>query len=87
MFKIKLRDEVMSLPKLTDDAVVGAMSRSVQQFYKRKPMAEFEYLQASITPTTTQWVVSMIFGLMVALGLIYAMHRHDLFDEERRKQW
>jgi hypothetical protein len=47
-------------------------------------MAEFEYLQASITPTTTQWVVSMIFGLMVAFGLIYALHKHDLFQGERR---
>jgi hypothetical protein len=84
LFKIQLRDGIMDLPKLTPEAVIGVMGKTVQQAYKRKPMAEFEYLQASITPTTTQWVVSMIFGLMVAFGLIYALHKHDLFQGERR---
>lgn len=87
LFEVKLRDDIMGETVLTKDNVIAALDRNVSAYYKRKPMADFEYLQASITPTTTQLMWSLICGLMVALGVGYAMHRHDLFDEERRKQW
>jgi hypothetical protein len=82
LFKIKLRDDIMDLPAVTREATIAALDKDVGQFYKRKPMAEFEYLKASITPTTTQLVVSLIFGLMVAFGLAYLFQKQDVFGDE-----
>ena len=78
LFKIKLRDHVMDLPKLTSASVATILRGDVTQFYQRKPMADFDYLRASITPSTTQWVVSLLFGLLAAFGLTYFFHREDL---------
>jgi len=85
LFKIKLRDDIMALPVLTKDNVVGALETNVSRYYKRKPMADFDYLQASITPTTTQWLLSLMFGLLVAGALAYFCHRNDIFNEDWRK--
>jgi hypothetical protein len=82
LFEVKLRDDIMDLPALTKDGVINALDRNVSSYYKRKPMADFEYLAAAIAPSTTQWVVTLIIGLLVAFGLVYLMHRNDVFDEE-----
>lgn len=86
LFEVKLRDDIMDLPTLTQEGVINALDRNVSAYYKRKPMADFEYLAASITPSTTQWVVSLIFSLLVACGLTYLFHQHDVFNEEWREQ-
>ena len=86
LFEVKLRDDIMDLPTLTKDGVINALDRNVSGYYKRKPMADFEYLAAAITPSTTQWVVTLILGLMVAIGLVWLMHHHDVFDEEHPRK-
>jgi hypothetical protein len=82
LFKVKLRDDVMNDPVLTRDAVMADLRTNVSQYFTRKPMKDFEYLSSSITPTPTEWWVTMIIGLVVAIGLIVFFQMNDVFDEE-----
>lgn len=81
LFKVKLRDDVMAHPVLTKDAVVDDMRTNVVSYFERKPMHDFEYLKAEITPTTTEWAISLILGLVAAVGLAILFHTQDVFGE------
>jgi len=82
LFKIKLRDDIMKEPVLTRDVVLPILRTNVQQNFVRKPMKDFEYLSSSITPSTTEWVVTLIIGMVIAVGLIVFFQMNDVFDEE-----
>lgn len=83
MFKVKLRDDVMAMPSLTHSALMTTISTDVNQTYVRKPMKDFEYLSSQITPSTTEWVITMIIGLLVAIGLVWFFETQDPFGDER----
>lgn len=86
LFQVKLRDDIMGLPKLDPNAVDGILRRDVPAYYSRKPMADFKYLESSITPSTTEWVVSLIIGVLIAVGLSWFFWAQDPFgDDERRR--
>ena len=86
MVKIVIRDSIMSVGKLQSiedwGNVVGDIREGVTGFYIRKPMADFKYLESTITPTTTEWAISLVIGLLVAIGLGIVMIKNDLFNEE-----
>jgi hypothetical protein len=84
MLRVKLRDAVMELPRLAPNEVAEAMRSNVTAHYRRKPMASFAYLESAIVPTTTEWIVSLLIGALVAIGLSWLFHKHDVFDEEGR---
>lgn len=87
-FKVKLRDDIMANPVITHEAVLKNLRDDVGQHYVRKPMADFQYLQSSITPTSTQWVITVIIGLLVAAGLIVFFQKNDVFgDEGYSRKW
>ena len=89
MVEIKLRDAIMDLPELTQHEVMLRLSANVRKFYQRKPMSDFEYLTSSITPTTTQWAVSMGIGVLLSIGLTIFFHFQDPFgdDYKQRRFW
>jgi hypothetical protein len=87
IFKVKLRDDVMSLPTLNADNVVAALKKDVVESYVRKPMADFQYLEASITPTPLQWSLSLIIGLVISVILTIVSIRVDIFGDERRARF
>lgn len=84
LFKVKLRDAVMAEGTLTVDKLMADLKANVVQYYVRKPMADFEYLEASIAPTTTQWAVSLIVSLIIQIILTIVCIKYDLFGDERR---
>ena len=65
------------------EPVLGMFRDHTLRNYKRKPMHDFEYLTASIVPTTTEWVVSLILGLAISIGLMFMFHYQDVFGEEK----
>lgn len=79
-FAVELRDSIMGLPQITHDAVVPVFEQTVQKHYKRKSMSDFEYLKSSIVPTTTQWVVSLLIGLLLCVGMTWFFHKHEVFE-------
>lgn len=78
LFKVKMRDDLLGLPA-TPEAILPVVRSTVETYYLRKPMKDFEYLAASITPTVTQWVVSLLMGILVALGLGWLFYKHETF--------
>lgn len=86
LFNIALRDEVVALGTLNRVEIMKVFRNNVQKNFVRKPMHDFEYLEASITPTTTQWVVSILIGLLVSVGVSIWLHRVDLFEEGYRSR-
>lgn len=87
MFKIKLKEEVLSLPLITKETTLPIFAQNIITHYKRKPMHDFEYLKASIVPTTTQWIISILVSLLVAGGMIWAMMNTDPFNEIRNRRY
>lgn len=83
LFKVKLRDAIMESGKTPDHKRIVPIIRStIISNYQRKPMREFEYLKSSVRPSATEWIVSLVVGLILAIGLAIFFHTHDVFDEE-----
>jgi len=82
-FKVKLRDDIMSHSTLNREFVFADLRTNIAQNFVRKPMKDFEYLNSAITPSTTQWAVTLIVGLLFAIGLIIFFQVNDVFGEER----
>lgn len=82
LVEVKLRDAVIDLPVATSEGVLNALHDNVRQFYKRKPMKDFSYLAASITPTVMQWFITLLISLIVAVGLTILFHKKDIFGDE-----
>ena len=82
IFQVSLRDQVNAVGMLERGPIMKALSGSVAALYVRKPMKDFEYLSGLIKPTTGQWVFSMIFGLLLSVGLGIFFYRQDVYNEE-----
>lgn len=80
LFQVRLRDAVMAQDALTSDVTVSNFRAAISQYHQRKPMADFAYLKSSITPTTTQWVVSLFVQLLLLGGSLYFFHVNDPFE-------
>jgi hypothetical protein len=84
IYEIKLRDAVMALPEITPGATLKVLHDMTEEHYKRKPMKDFEYIQASITPSVTQMAVATLIGLIIAGILTVLFQVYDVFGDERR---
>lgn len=84
LFKIKLRDDVLDEGVLTPKKVMDALRRNIMAYHKRKPMADFEYLRSAITPSPTEWFVTLFIGIAIAIGLAVTFQVHDVFGDEGR---
>ena len=82
MVEVTLRDAIMKVGKVDRQQILSVAKDNINQFYVRKPMKDFEYLKSIVTPTTGQWVFSMIVGLIASIGLGIFFHRNDTFGEE-----
>lgn len=82
LFKVKLRDDIMDEQVINRDTLMTALATNVSKYYVRKPMKDFEYLSSSITPSTTQWVVTLLIALFVCGGLTVFFQVNDVFGDE-----
>lgn len=82
LFKIKMRSRIMDLKSIDREQVITILKEEVGSGYVRRPMKDFEYLKASITPSVSEWVVSLIIGIIVSLGISYWFYTEDIFNEE-----
>lgn len=81
MFEVVLRDHIMDVGVLEVDQILGHVKQDTLKYFKRKPMSDYEYLKSAITPTLTQWIVSMIIGLIVSIGLSVYMYTNDIEED------
>jgi phosphate/sulfate permease len=60
--------------------VMTALANNVRTTYQRKPMKDFEYLSSQITPTTTQWLVTLLIAVLLAGLLVWFFQVNDVFE-------
>jgi hypothetical protein len=78
LFQVQLRDSLLDLDSLTVANVTDIIEKNVRANFKRRPMKEFQYLEAEIDPPT--WVVvSTVIALILAYGgfWLYALTTTD----------
>ena len=80
-FEVVLEDEIRNM-EFDRERILSALRVNVIKNYRRRPMHDFEYLKASIVPTSTELTVSSIIALLVSIGLMFAFHYHDVFGDE-----
>lgn len=61
-FKVRLKDAVLALSEVNREGTLALFEKSIAVDYKRKPMHDFEYLKASIVPSSLQWFLSILIG-------------------------
>ena len=69
IFKIKLRDSLLDLKVLDVEMAMPVIEYSVNEYYQRKPMKDFAYLKASVTPSMTQMMIALIIGILSSIGI------------------
>ena len=84
IFDIKLRDDLLNNKTLDMTNTLSIIKDDTMKYFKRKPMKDFEYLKSSVAPTMTQWLISMVIGLLLSLGLGIFFYKNDITDRSYR---
>lgn len=82
-FKVNLRNDINIVKTLSIDVLDIAETR-IKNSFKRRPMSDFEYLNAAVMPSTNQWIFGLLFSIILSLGLSYLFHKIDLDEKIRR---
>ena len=84
LFQVKLADRIRALDRLTPEAVVPAMADTIRSDFKRRPMADFKYLEAEIDPPAWLMWLTMGFILSAYVGFwIYVLRN----SQSRASAW
>jgi len=86
IFKIKVRDELLEKSSFERWDVIDVLERNIIKYHDRKPMASFEYLMATITPSTTEWIVSILIGVFISVGMSIFFHKNETFPSYRHRR-
>lgn len=87
LFKIKLRDDIMSLESITADGVINALFKNTMESFKRKSMKDFKYLENEIDPPTWLMVSTVVFNILAYAGFwfaIFKQHRSNRISSYRK---
>lgn len=84
MMTVQMRDQLMALPAADDhELTVGTIAGVVTQYFDRKAMADYEYLEDEITPPTWVIVTALVLAVLVSIGLTWYFHNNDPFGNSR----
>lgn len=78
IFKVQLRNQILDIGTLDREKLFAAIEKNIQLSYVRKSMKDFEYLKASVKPTTTQWMWAMTMGVVASILLAVWFYREDV---------
>lgn len=81
--EVVIKDNITAIGMLDREKIISSLKETVVKYYHRKSMSDFEYLKNTTTPSTTFWVVSMILGflLSIGLGIFFLTNDYDEPDE------
>lgn len=85
-FRVTLKNDILSLPKIERTSVLSLFEKDMMELYQRKPMHDFAYLKASIIPTTTQWAVILLIGILMTIGMLYVAINYDDLSGSRPRR-
>lgn len=78
IFKVRLRDELLVANNVQDvNVVMPIIKNNIVKYFKRKPMADFEYLAGTINPSMTAWLLTFIVSVFASLGITFFIHRRN----------
>jgi hypothetical protein len=78
IFKINLRNDIQDMKFFEPAIILGTFHKNIEKHYKRKRMRTFQYLEASITPTPTQYAVVIILCSLCSIGLSVFFYFNDI---------
>lgn len=63
LFQVKLVDRIQALEKIEPESFVSALAQTIRSDYRRRPMADFKYLEVEIDPPA--WLICVALMLIV----------------------
>lgn len=74
LFKVELRDAVMTLGVIQREPILTAIAAQIDKNFERRRMREFEYLQVEIDPPT--WLLALAVALVIggAAGTVFVVN-------------
>lgn len=88
VFKVQLVHELEELATIDRPKFMEVVKRNVDGGYKRKPMADYQYLQYSVDPPWWIVALALLTGVVSALGISYYFYVekiHNSVAYRRRK--
>lgn len=85
MVNIKLRDDINTLGNISlTKELMDVISKDVNDYFVRKPMSEFEYLEGQIQPSATVIYWALGIGMLLSIILTICGIKFDIFTTRRR---
>lgn len=78
IFRIKLKDSILSIGTLDMDKILLEIEGNTLKYYQRKRMRDFEYLKASIEPTGLQLFISIIINSIICSGAAMIFYKKGI---------
>lgn len=75
LFKVQLRDEIMSMGNIDRTLIISALSKHTMSTFVRKSMKDFEYLRDQIEPPLWVLIVALLLGIIASLGTSFYFYR------------
>lgn len=76
--EVSVRNAALEIGSINEpEKLIEAMASAVEKDFVRKPMKDFEYLSSSITPSTLQWVISMIINILISIAAGVVFFKND----------
>lgn len=84
-----LQSDLLELEKVFMPELTARIRKNVEKYYKRKPMAKFEYLKANIRPTFGQWLVTVILATLISFGVGEGLRSNNVrnYGHTMRSNW
>jgi len=87
--KIEIRDRILalappgqSLGAFPGEKILGVIESRAAAKFVRRPWEDFNYLRASLEPSTTAMIIIFVIGILLAIGLQIFLFLNDVFGEE-----
>lgn len=80
--KIRIRDGIEGLKVFDGDKILDIVEREIASGFVRKPMSDFAYLEATISPSSGWLWFLYVFGIILAVGLQAYFWVADPFGED-----
>lgn len=77
-FKVELRDAILAMGSIDRPAIVQAIREHTMKSFKRRPMADFEYLKYEVEPPTWALILAVFLSIVTAVGTSIWFHRIDI---------
>lgn len=87
LFHVKMRDGIKSLTKVDSSTMVPFIMKTVEEYFDRPHMREYEYLKDAIKPPL--WVIIMAFllGVVSSVGLTLFFHKDEISFLNKRSKF